>query len=167
MATTAIVFVAVRVVVPMWVLPFLVTPMHADLPLTSGTGLGFTPSSVGEIFTAGDPSLPDAWVLSSRIIDQSGVEATPLSLNEIITDACLLIAASSSEGGGGPQRVDEAHEQALHSCIDQLSTVNHLAVTHQPGERYWLLQWLGTALYIGLAAALFGVAVWWIRRRVA
>jgi hypothetical protein len=36
-----------------------------------------------------------------------------------------------------------------------------------PASRFWDFQWAETAIFAGLAVALAGFCVWWIRRRVA
>lgn len=40
-------------------------------------------------------------------------------------------------------------------------------VDYQPGSRFWLFQWVETAIFVALAAALLVAAVHWIRRRIA
>jgi hypothetical protein len=37
-------------------------------------------------------------------------------------------------------------------------------VSFQPGSRFWAFQWYETAIFFGLALALTGLCVWWIRR---
>jgi hypothetical protein len=40
----------------------------------------------------------------------------------------------------------------------------HMAVTYQPGSRYWALQWCETGAFLALALGLGGVCYWRIRR---
>ena len=39
-----------------------------------------------------------------------------------------------------------------------------LRTTYEPASRYWLLQWIETALHAALAALLAAVCFWRIRR---
>ena len=43
----------------------------------------------------------------------------------------------------------------------------HLTTVYQPAGRYWTFQWLETGIFVGLAAALIGLAYWWLRRRLS
>jgi hypothetical protein len=39
--------------------------------------------------------------------------------------------------------------------------------TYQPGDRFWLFQYLETGIYVGLAAILILLAVRQVRRRIS
>ena len=52
----------------------------------------------------------------------------------------------------------------LQSCLVRHGIVN--IVTYQPGDRYWIFQGIETAIFLGLAAGLLALTVWWMRRRV-
>jgi hypothetical protein len=41
----------------------------------------------------------------------------------------------------------------------------HVVVTYQPANRYWRFQWLETAIFAALAAALVVVCFWHIHPR--
>jgi len=51
------------------------------------------------------------------------------------------------------------------SCLAQHGVFNH-AIYH-PASRFWLFQGIVAAIFLGLALALGGFAVWWIRDRVS
>jgi hypothetical protein len=38
---------------------------------------------------------------------------------------------------------------------------------YQPGDRFWLFQWVEVGLFVALSAALLYVALWQVRRRIA
>jgi ABC-2 family transporter protein len=38
---------------------------------------------------------------------------------------------------------------------------------YQPADRFWLFQGIETALFVVLALALLGLAIWWVRRRIS
>jgi hypothetical protein len=39
-------------------------------------------------------------------------------------------------------------------------------VSYQPASRFWELQWLEAAIFVGLAALLVASTVYWVRRRL-
>jgi hypothetical protein len=39
-------------------------------------------------------------------------------------------------------------------------------IVYQPGDRFWAFQAIETAIFCGLAAALIGLTVWWVRYRL-
>ena len=60
------------------------------------------------------------------------------------------------------------HGQGLtlkNSCLQQHGIVN--VVTYQPGDRFWLFQGIETAIFVALAAALIGLTIWWVQRRIS
>ncbi len=92
----------------------------------------------------GQPSpLSRDWVLKSGYTDRLGHFSTSLRIH-----GCAI--------GSGPQ------------CV--LRQVRALGIRgydlYQPASRYWLFQGIETAIFAGLALALFAVAVWWVRRRL-
>jgi hypothetical protein len=50
-------------------------------------------------------------------------------------------------------------------CAYGLDAYNQ--VDYQPGNRFWLFQWVETGIFVLLSAALLVAAVHWIRRRIA
>jgi hypothetical protein len=51
----------------------------------------------------------------------------------------------------------------IQRCVDQLRIRELL--TYQPASRYWAFQWYELTIFLGLAAVLGGVCLWWSRRR--
>ncbi len=51
------------------------------------------------------------------------------------------------------------------ACLRQHGIVRFLV--YQPADRFWLFQGIEGAIYLGLAAGLLVVTVWWVRRRIA
>jgi flagellar biogenesis protein FliO len=47
------------------------------------------------------------------------------------------------------------HQQGLHEVVRVI-----------PADRFWALQAMETALFLGLALALVAFAFWWVRRRI-
>jgi ABC-type transport system involved in multi-copper enzyme maturation permease subunit len=169
MATTLLAFVGARLVMTYWIRPHLIAPSHTTSDLQSASNLGFEGFEGGPrgvTFVAGNPSIPNTWVLSSRIVDKAGHTATAQSLHGFLQKACPNIGAPPVSGGGSPSH-QPANEETFQSCINQLSAKFHLAVTYQPASRYWLLQGYETAIFIALALALVGLCFWWVRHRLS
>ena len=78
MVGTLALFVGARIAVTQWVRSHLLSTVHTSLAVTSGSGLGFTPSGPGGsvTFVYGNPSIANGWVLSARLVDQAGRPAT-------------------------------------------------------------------------------------------
>lgn len=57
------------------------------------------------------------------------------------------------------------HVTLRATCMQKRGLVN--VVTYQPGARFWQFQGIETAIFLGLAAGLLALTVWWVRERVA
>ncbi len=162
MAVTLIVFVVIQVVVPNLVRPHLVPPVHVTSPVnvqTTHLHLNANASS-GQVAIrlASAFAKPGAWVLSDTVITRSGAEAPDVSVSSGGVELLVPPAACIPTLGSGISRVAK--------CQSELAAL-HLrqSVSYQPASRFWPLQWLETAVYLVLAAALGGVCVWQVRRR--
>jgi hypothetical protein len=88
-----------------------------------------------------------AWVLSQKTSDGQGRSVGPFE----VAQAC----------GKGPG----ATVQAVDRCIRAHGFVN--VDVFQPASRFWLFQGIETAIFFGLALALVGFTVWWVRDRIS
>jgi hypothetical protein len=168
MASTVVAFVGVRLILTYWIRPHLIAPAHTATALESASNIGFEGSPSGETFVAGNPSIPNTWVLSSRIVDNAGHAPTTQSLHRFLQTACPNIGAPPVGGGTPPVGGHQpANQETFQACINQLSAKFHLAVTYQPASRYWPLQGYETAIFLGLALILAGFCFWWVRRRLS
>lgn len=158
MASALVAFIAARLAVTIWVRPHLASPVQTNMGLSSVPNLGFEQGSQGaEPFLAGNPTIPEAWVNSSQIVDKGGHLPSAQSLHSFLVRACPEIA-SSPKSGARPAPA------AFQDCIAQLSTKFHLLVTYQPASRYWLFQVYELAIFLALALLVTGISFWWIRR---
>jgi ABC-2 family transporter protein len=170
MATTLVAFVAVRLGMEYGVRPYLFAPAHIDMPVSSATNLGFGPGAEGtNTFQAGDPTIPNAWVTSSQVVDKSGHAPTA----QFIAKFCPNIGSppqvppGAAGAAGAGSRHSPANQTVFNDCIAQISARYHDAVTYQPGSRHWAFQRYETAIFLGLAVILFGFCFWWVRRRLS
>ncbi|HUZ52370.1 MAG TPA: hypothetical protein VMU94_07550 [Streptosporangiaceae bacterium] len=141
MAVTLAAFAAVQLAWPSWIRPHLIAPVHAVLALgkVSLGGFGEGPGN-GLFLTVG--SKGDGWILSSHAANAAG-------------QAISRVPGGCSTQTGGPG--------TFLACLARKGV--RVAVTYQPGSRYWTFQWYETAIFLVLAAALAGFCYWRVSRR--
>jgi ABC-2 family transporter protein len=155
MAVALLAFIGVRLAVTYWLREHLMPPIRLNAPLRFGSNLGFETGPSGLMFASHDPTLPNAWVLSSRLIDKAGQAPTRQALHRFLQTACPNSIANPGS------------EEAFQACLKQLSARFHLSVTYQPANRFWPLQGLETTLFLALALLLVGSCFWLVRQRLA
>jgi len=139
MAATLVGFVAVRVVVTLWVRPNLETKIHTIAALHMTPGMGFDQSNNGPISVVGGH--PGDWVFSDHLIDKSGHAVGGNFFNQ---GACLT-------------------NRGFAACVGKLREV----LVYQPANRYWVFQWYETAIFLVLALIFGALTFWWMRRRTS
>ena len=92
------------------------------------------------------PDLRTAWLIRQDLSDAHGNAVHNLPS---IVDACA---------GGATMKLGDA------SCLAQHGVFDH-AVYH-PASRFWVFQGIEAAIFVGMAIALGGFAVWWVRNRI-
>ncbi|GAB3159858.1 transporter [Amycolatopsis stemonae] len=147
MAVTLVALVAVLLVVPNFVRPYLLPPQRLTVAIGDNiTNITGNPSGVQEI---GVRTPAGAWVLANETVDPAGNVADPLP--DFVRN-CV-----PPPGGPMPER------GPAERCIAQLSAHGYQQrLTYQPGSRFWPLQWLELALYLAMTALL----TWFCFRRV-
>jgi hypothetical protein len=158
MAVTLAAFIGIQILVPTFIRPNLLPSTTVTFPVnrttaSRATGV-YTSGGGSEIYFAGLPIPPGAWVLSAPPIEDSSGQAVAASAHL----RCFPQAAGPgpSKGGG-----IDAEQTADCLAADNL----HESITYQPARYYWPLQWYETGIFLALAGALSGVSFWWIRRR--
>jgi hypothetical protein len=131
LAVTLGVFVAVRVLVGVYLRPHFLTPLQAHV------SIGNAP--------------PGAWILSSGMVNASGV-----FLGDRFSFSQLPAACRSAFPGG---KGVGARCLASHGF--------HQLVTYQPASRFWAFQCIEAGIFVILAAGLVGFAVWRVLSRDA
>jgi hypothetical protein len=176
MATTTVAFLTARIVATAWIRPFLLTPLHQQMALDpTSAGYGSSCNGVSCVATLlgggprsslqpSIPNIPNAWFISTRIVDNAGNALT----NKVLKADCPLIGTGGPgpSGHDGHSEVPPAVQQALHDCVAKVGTTYHEALTYQPASHYWALQYLELAVFLGAALILTGLCFWWIRRRL-
>jgi len=143
MAVTLAIFVAVQVLMPIYVRPHLMPPVQATAPFNAFENNELTISSPGNRMTlVGNFSRPGAWILSNNTVTPSG---------QVFTGP-----AGAACTGNYPPNACNAWVNTLHL---------RQQVAYQPASRFWPLQFIETGIYLVLAAGLGWSCVWRIRRR--
>jgi ABC-2 family transporter protein len=146
MAITLAVFAAVQIMVPLWVRPHLMPPLHAasafnpanlDMATTNNNG------SYMEVTAA--VNLPGAWVIANQTLRPAGQLFTGPA------PAACISATTSMTGCQG--------------ALGRLGLRQY--VTYQPASRYWAFQAYETAIFVVLTAGLGACCTVLIRRRAA
>jgi hypothetical protein len=168
MATTLVAFLAVRLTFTYAVRPRLLTPRHLSLPLDPNSmGFGSTNSGPPTLMP-NPPNLPNAWIYSTHIVDNAGHSLSA----QLVAKSCPSLVLPN---GGGPSQpgaririaVPTGVQNALEDCVTKVGASYHEVVTYQPADRYWPMQWIETAIYLGAAVALVVFCFWWIRSRAS
>jgi hypothetical protein len=138
MAVTLAIFAAVQIAMPLGVRPHLIPPDHTVATIESAE-LDF-----GNLTATVVPGRPGAWILSSGAINHAGQTVTNLP-----------VACQASVLGLKPSSPSQCMES--HGFRE--------AITYEPANRYWPLQWIETGIFLVLALALAGFCFWWLGRR--
>ncbi|HKY13626.1 MAG TPA: hypothetical protein VJM33_01785 [Microthrixaceae bacterium] len=163
MATTLVVVVATRLAFVTWVRPHLLAAKRWSGPLDPNR-MGFMMESETSPMRLHSeaPRMPNAWIRSVEIVDRSGRPIT------YVEQACPNLPPPGSSAGSGLRRgpVPDDVDRLLQECVAKVGERYHLAVSYQPAGRYWAFQWLELGIYVAASAALVGLCVWWVRRRL-
>jgi hypothetical protein len=169
MAVTLVGFVLARVVVAEWIRPHFMTPVTEAVKLGPNAGWGISQSAPGAGITvsANPPDLPNTLVVSSNIVNNAGQSPSASFLQK----ACPLPGINTPPAvpaGVHKARVtpDATAQQGFQRCVDAVSDKFHQVVVYQPANRFWTFQIYETLLFVVLSAALAGLCVWWVRRRL-
>jgi hypothetical protein len=163
MAITLAVFIAIQILVPTTIRPNLLPSTTVTFPINQSIASQVHGVEIrdggGEIYFAGLPVPPGAWVISAPPVEDSTGKAVSASTH------LSCFPGLDAPPGAGPVPVKGAGPRIdqIGACLanDNL----HETVTYQPASHYWPLQWMETGIFLALAGALAGICFWWIRRR--
>ena len=175
-AATLVALVTTRLLDFFYVQPHLITPVRHSYSLALGTtisGYGGSNGAQASLFP-GTPSLPNAWILSTDIVDKAGHSLTA----SVVNDLCPQLATVLGGPGPGAPQIQGGHvaaigpapagaNQVLQACVSKVGATYRELVSYQPPGHYWPLQWAELALYLGVALALAGTCAWWVRHRLS
>jgi hypothetical protein len=129
-------------------LPAMAVTFAGFLPLRlwvqSLRGHFLAPLRVSYPLGAGPPSVErGAWVVHNQLTNRSG---------RPVTTSLLNVCPGSTKG-------------SLSRCL--VSHGLHYVDLYQPANRFWTLQGIEFAFYVGLALLLTGLSFWWLKHRVS
>ncbi|MDA0172690.1 transporter [Solirubrobacter taibaiensis] len=153
MAVTAVVFTLVQLAVPPLVRAHL-DPVVKTITVTPENLGGFMMSGPGgEVVELGVRlAAPGAWMISNETVDGDGnVTSTfPTWLPDCVRPD-----------------VEKMRPIADPACFKRFADLGYRQrVTYQPADRYWTLQAVETIGFLALSGGLFGLTLFWVRRRV-
>jgi len=142
---TLVGFVAVRLVVDLWVRPHFMSAVTHLYALTSTWAPGGS-----------------AWQLASGVVTPSGTRLAMVDGTDIAPNVSSSWVPQACGGGAVGGR---GSQSAVLSCMQ--SAGYRQFITYQPGNRYWPFQWIELGIFVALAAALIAVTFAVINRRDA
>ena len=130
-------YMAVRMPVEFWLRPHYLAPM-TRLASTAGP-------RVGPMAPPVSPGPPD-WILGRDLVDHAGHTLSPTVGNRV------------------SQALDTVDSQAARDAYLRAHALQY-RILYQPADRFWTFQTIEAGLFIGLAAALLGIAIWRLHKR--
>jgi hypothetical protein len=168
MAATLIAFVAARIVVTFWFRPHLLHAKALLVPVTYGNGVGFVSSAWGVSVAPNVTPIPNAWILSSALVDRAHHAISTAHLHDLLLRACpAIVGGLPQTAGGAPKGPRGPAGGPILACEQRLSHHVQQLVTYQPPSHYWPLQVLETGVFVVAALALIGITVWRVGPRAA
>ena len=151
MAATLVLFAAVRLCFDRFIRAHLLAPARLRFPLDPASPAFGSTSPTGGLTLLPIPRyLPNGWMYSTGIVDSSGHSLPP----QYVSRACPFLGQNPGI-------------KQMRECIEKVGQTYHEIVRYQPASHYWPLQWYELAVYLGAAAVIGGLSLWWVRHRVA
>jgi hypothetical protein len=143
MAITLAVFAAVQIVMPLWIRPHLIAPVHASSAFNPANITELSSTNDGTMTVMAAVNLPGAWVLSNQTLTPAGHVFTGPAPQACMSSTVPFSACQAALGKLGLRQL----------------------VTYQPAGRYWAFQWYETGVFVVLALGLAAGCAWRVRRR--
>jgi hypothetical protein len=106
---------------------------------------------IGHLHGVGSKSLNGAWILSDNMENRAG-----RIINQYGGIVPMHLPAVCKPGPARPLRAACLADHGFHEVI-----------TYQPASRFWAMQGIEAAIFVGAAALLVGVTLWTVRTRDA
>jgi len=168
MATTLVGFVVARLAVTYWIRPRFMSRVSQVAKLGPNAGWGINLSPGGVQVSVSPPDLPNSLIVSNSIVNNAGQSPSAAFLRK----ACSSVPGINGQpppgvpGGPAHSAVPGNGQQAFQQCVTAVSAKFHEVVMYQPANRFWAFQTYETLLFVAVSAALTGLCVWWVRRRL-
>jgi hypothetical protein len=164
MAATLVAFLGTRIAVQFGLRAHLVPARHL-VAAVSGQSLNIERRPSGTTLLPPQVDISGTWTLSTRLVDDAGHAPSAAFLRTV----CGGLAPPPAPEAGSADRAQAPAtvQHAFDHCTSVAAARFHEVATYQPASHYWPLQWAETGVYLALAAALIGLAFWWVRRRLS
>lgn len=169
MAATLGTFVFTRIATQLWVRPHLLTPVTHTEPRTA-MNFGIEASNGGAPAIVAQANTPaNSWALTTHIVNANGTTASLAERTSFVRQYCPAIFNDR------PPMPKTGHvlarpvpgQGAAGRCFEQASHSFKVSVSYLPVDRYWTLQWLELAIFVGLAVLCSAGSFWWVTRRTS
>jgi hypothetical protein len=153
MVTTLLGFVGARIAFTLWARPHLPGARQHVFSVTFGKGLEIGSGPLGQTAIAGAPPLPNAWVLTTTLVDRAHRVLSAAQQHGVLVRYCPRLAAGKT----------------LDPVPCQQTLAHHLGllVTYHPAGNYWSLQAFETGIFLAAGLALIGATIWRVGPRAA
>ncbi|MFI0373628.1 ABC transporter permease subunit [Actinomadura sp. 1N219] len=159
MTITLVVFAAVQILMPVFVRPHLVSPVHKTIEITADNHGDFMldhSSGEARLQVDVDPER-GAWTITNDTVDASGNKVGEIEIPKGAGDPC---------NPPPPEPTGEAPKGPPQACFDYIKEQGfRQEVVYHPADHFWRLQWAETGLFTVLALGLTGFCFYWTRRR--
>lgn len=115
MAATLLTFIAARSVITLWVRPHLLHAKEVLVSVTYGQGVGFVSSASGVSVAPNVTPIPNAWILSTALVDRARLALSAAQLHDLLIRACPAIVAGLPQRAGSPRRARAGQRAAPSS----------------------------------------------------
>lgn len=158
MAVTLVLFIAVQLLVPVIVRPYLIPPVEQSVSITDANVRQISANDLGQLESIRVVEVTGVWMLGNETIDPSGNVASTLP-TEVTT--CLPGQPRTSSSPPPDIRV-------VRACVAKLDDLGYSQrLTYQPGSRFWALQWLELGMFLVLSGLLTWFCFRWTRHRLS
>lgn len=156
-AITLAAVIAVEVLSPMLLRPHLMTPLEANVVVTTENMSGLQMS--------GPEENPTVMQIEARLEGNGNWKLSEHTVNSAGQVQKTLPSYIAACGPPPPNVVVTTPRPPMSSCFQRLADEGYRQqISYQPANRFWDLQWRETGLFFLLAALLTGFSFWRVKR---
>jgi hypothetical protein len=168
MAVTLAGFIAARLLVTYELRPNLLPQTTKSFPLSPAT-FGIQINSPSVSIVPQPPDLPNAWVLSTSIVNAKGQSPTQSFINSACSGLPGVNGAPLPAPWGGHRTAVSASasaRDALQHCMTSVAASYHVVVRYQAANHFWGMQCLESLVFVLAAVGLGALSFFWVRRHL-
>lgn len=155
MAVTLVLYIAVQLVFPFAVRPYVLAPETETVTISEESVRQIHVNEAGKFEQIGVERSPGSWVLANETVDPAG---NPVELATAVTASECTVPPPSQ--GPPPERPT--------ACLKKLDSLGYKQeLTYHPASKFWGLQAIETAIYLALTALLAWLSFRLVRRHLS